>query len=478
MKLSLRIFIGYFLIVGIGAYFLLNTVVSELKPGVRQSTEETLVDIANLLAEIVKDEVKNGTINNGRFAQSITDYVERDPNARIGGVIKSENNHRIYVTDAKGVVIFDSDGLDVGKDYSRWNDVHLTLMGKYGARSTREVPGDESSAVMHVAAPVLDGGKIIGVLTVAKPNVSIDPFIDLGKRKMVRAGLILLALSLAIGLLVTLWFARSINKLTNYAGKVSAGGRAALPDMGNAELNVLAKSMETMRRELDGKEYVENYVQTMTHEMKSPLAAIKAASELLDENLSEADRKKFLANIRGESGRLQNIIERMLDLAVVEQRQTLQGIATVSLFELVEEIIAVRLHTANNKKLNIINKLDKSCQIEGERFLLHQALANLIDNALDFTLAGGEIVISSREENTHITVAIHNAGERVPDYALTRVFERFYSLPRPDTGKKSTGLGLAFVREVANLHGGSIDLVNVAGGVEARLRLLRESRAA
>jgi two-component system, OmpR family, sensor histidine kinase CreC len=73
MKLSLRIFIGYFLIVGIGAYFLLNTVVSELKPGVRQSTEETLVDIANLLAEIVKDEVKNGSINNGRFAQSIKD---------------------------------------------------------------------------------------------------------------------------------------------------------------------------------------------------------------------------------------------------------------------------------------------------------------------------------------------------------------------------------------------------------------------
>ena len=59
---------------------------------------------------------------------------------------------------------------DVGKDYSRWNDVYLTLRGRYGARSTRERPERRASSVMHVAAPIRDGDKIVGVLTVAKPN--------------------------------------------------------------------------------------------------------------------------------------------------------------------------------------------------------------------------------------------------------------------------------------------------------------------
>ena len=64
-------------------------------------------------------------------------------------------------------MLFDSEGKAAGLDYSRWNDVYLTLQGKYGTRSTRSDPADDASAVMHVAAPVRDGERIIGVLTVA-----------------------------------------------------------------------------------------------------------------------------------------------------------------------------------------------------------------------------------------------------------------------------------------------------------------------
>ncbi len=477
MKLSTRIFLGYFFIVGLGAYFLLNTFVDQLKPGVRQSTEETLIDIANLLAELAKEEVKAGTISNGRFASSVNDYAERDPNARIGTIVKHENNHRIYVTDAKGIVLYDSDSLDVGKDYSRWNDVYLTLQGKYGARSTRDDPDVESSAVMHVAAPILDGGKIIGVVTVAKPNVSVQPFIELAKRRLVRGGVVLMVLSLIIGLLFTLWFARSIRRLTDYAQAVSSGARVAVPDLGKSELGTLAKSMGTMRSQLDGKEYVENYVQTMAHEMKSPLAAIKGAAELLNEDMPVAERKKFLGNISGESARLQLIIDRMLNLAAVEQQQALQDITPIPARELLETLLASKQFALNDIKLNIINKLDNSLILSGERFLLEQTFSNLLDNALDFcSSANGNgpcaITIDGAKHPDRVDITVHNTGEPIPDYALPRLFERFYSLPRPGTGKKSTGLGLAFVREVAQLHGGTITLINdPAGGVTATLSL-------
>ncbi len=156
MPLGLRIFLVYFLFVGLTGFFVLNTVMEEIRPGVRQSTEETLVDTANLLAEILRDDVKAGTLGQSRLPELLKAYGERRPAATIWGLAKNQVNHRIYVTDARGIVLLDSSELAVGQDYSRWNDVYLTLRGEYGARSSRSVADDPNSSVMHVGAPITD----------------------------------------------------------------------------------------------------------------------------------------------------------------------------------------------------------------------------------------------------------------------------------------------------------------------------------
>jgi two-component system sensor histidine kinase CreC len=119
------------------------------------------------------------------------------------------------------------------------------------------------------------------------------------------------------------------------------------------------------------------------------------------------------------------------------------------------------------------NELPAAAMARGERFLVRQALANLLDNAMDFTPRGGEINIdvAAPVPTGMIAVDVFNRGEPVPDYALSRVTERFYSLPRPGSGRKSTGLGLNFVQEVAHLHGGAFAISNVQGGVRATLTL-------
>ena len=177
MPIGVRIFLVYFLFVGLAGWFVLSTVMDEIRPGVRQSTEETLVDTANLLAEILRDDLKSGRLAQGRLPELLKAYGQRQPQAQIWGVEKSAVNHRIYVTDAKGIVLLDSSGVALGQDYSRWNDVYRTLRGEYGARSTREDPQDEDSSVMYVAAPIKDGAQIIGVVSVAKPNQSLQPYI-------------------------------------------------------------------------------------------------------------------------------------------------------------------------------------------------------------------------------------------------------------------------------------------------------------
>ena len=225
MPLGIRIFLVYVLFIGLTGYFVLNTVMEEIRPGVRQSTEETLVDTANLMAEILRDDFKAGTLNQNRWPELLKAYGERQPEANIWGLPKNQVNHRIYVTDAKGIVVLDSSGMAVGQDYSRWNDVYLTLRGEYGARSTRSDPNDPSSSVMHVGAPIRDNGQIIGVVTVAKPNSSLQPYVDRTERRLLVYGAGLIGLGLLFGALLSWWLSAALRRLTAYAqASAKAGG--------------------------------------------------------------------------------------------------------------------------------------------------------------------------------------------------------------------------------------------------------------
>lgn len=471
MRLGIRIFLVYFLFVGLSGYFLLNTVREQIRPVVRQSSEETLVDTANLLAEILHDDVKAGTLGQSRLPQVLESYGQRRPGADIWGLAKNQVSHRIYVTDAKGIVLLDSSGQALGKDYSRWNDVYLTLRGQYGARSTRSDPDDESTSVMHVAAPIMDNGQVIGVVTVAKPNSSLQPYIDRSEQRLLTLGLGLIVLGLLVGAALSWWLARSLRRLTRYAQAVSEGERAALPHYKGGELLQLATAVERMRTQLEGKAYVERYVHTLTHELKSPLAAIRGASELLQGPMPDEQRARFASNIERESERLQHMIERLLNLARVEQMQALEDEQQVPLAALVDELLhgyAARIDSAG---LQIRQQVTGGVLLLCDPFLLRQALANLVDNALDFTPAGGALSFELMHEGDRVALSLFNQGEAIPDYAIERVSERFYSLPRPGTGRKSTGLGLNFVEEVMQLHGGALAVDNVEGGVRVRLWL-------
>jgi two-component system sensor histidine kinase CreC len=227
-----------------------------------------------------------------------------------------------------------------------------------------------------------------------------------------------------------------------------------------------------MRRELEGKQYVERYVQTLTHEMKSPLAAIRGAAELLEDPLPDAERRRFAGNAKDQAERLDQLIERLLGLAELEQRQQLSDPQLLDLAELLNSVLAEKAPQLLQLNLQTAVSLDEPLPVLAEEFLLRQAISNLLDNALAFAPAASVIEISGRRDGKQIILRIQDHGPGIPDYALERIFERFYSLPRPNNGRKSTGLGLAFVREVAVLHGGEIRVGNAeGGGAEAVLSL-------
>ena len=108
--------------------------------------------------------------------------------------------------------------------------------------------------------------------------------------------------------------------------------------------------------------------------------------------------------------------------------------------------------------------------VEGDALLLRRAIGNLLDNAIDFSPTGGRVTLQlavNGQRGGSVDIIVRDQGPGIPDYADDKVFERFYSLARPHSQKKSTGLGLAFVKEIAELHRGRVSLRNAGEGVGA-----------
>jgi two-component system sensor histidine kinase CreC len=472
-NISLKIFLGYFALVGLATWFVLTIFVDEVKPGVRQAMEDTLVDTASLLAELASADLKSGNIQNGNFANSLERYQAQANKANIWGIKKQSSDYRVYITDIHGIVIFDSAKLALGQDYSKWNDVYLTLRGQYGARSSPVVAGDKNGdTIMYIAAPVRDRKKIIGSLTVAKANRTLLPFIERAQSKIIKWGALLFLISVAVGVLFTWRFTRAIHRLRDYALAVSRGKKALKPASSNDELAELADAMQTMRNELDGKQYVQDSIQHLTHELKSPITAIQGALELISPDMPAVDQIHFLAQIKSQSSRVQTVIQNMLGLATLEHQQQLTHLTDIHLADLVNTQIAHLAEKAQQRNIQFSINANEVATIKAEAFLLGQAIYNVLENALDFSPSDSTIKISISREIENIVLSIKDQGAGIPDYALDKIFNKFYSLPRPATGQKSTGLGLNFVQEVLKLHGGYITLQNQAShGVVATITL-------
>lgn len=466
MKLRLRVFIVIALVAGLAAWQLYANFREQLKPALQQATEDVLVDTAGAFALLAEQDRRAGRLAEGRVAATLRELQRQPLQARIWGHERERSSIGVYVTDARGIVIFDSQGRREGMDYSRWNDVYLTLQGRYGARSTRENPEDRLSTVMYVGAPLRDAeGRISGVLTVYKPIQSLQPFLERGEAALSREALLVLVAALMLGLVLAWWIARGIDRLVAWAEAVARGERQPLPDTGSRELDRLAGAMEHMREELDGRRYIEDYVQALTHEMKTPLAAIGASAELLqDDTLAAPERERFLAAIRDQGLRAEGLIERLLQLVRLERRQTLEQVQVLDLVALWGEVAAAAAPRLQRHGLVLAADLPDSARVAGDAFLLRLALGNLLANAIEFSPRGARIECCIGLVASEVTFTVRDHGAGIPDYAREHVFERFYSLPRPAGGARSSGLGLPLVREVALLHKGAVSLDNHPGG--------------
>lgn len=475
MRITLLMVAGFLVIAGAGLFFLMRTISEDIERQYSQASEEPLVDFAHLFASLLEQDVRDGRIDVSRFRAGFESAYRREFLAKIYQLEKSEIRTQVYVTDERGIVIFDSDGgKREGQDYSNYNDVFLARKGEYGVRASREDSDDSRSTVFFIAAPVHHAGKLIGTLTVSRPEKAMAPFAeesrDLVIRSSIRTGVLVFLLAALWAYLVL----HPIRSLTRHALRIAGGEQTTVPETGLAELRSLSRALEKMRAELEGRHYVENYVRALTHELKSPLAAIRGAAELIDETMPEEKRRRFLDLILAETTRSEDMVRRLVQLAAIESRTDLATRETFDLAALVREEAAELAPAAGMREIEVVlSGVPECAAITGDPLMTRIAVRNVLANALDFSPRGSRVTVEldPSADGAGAELRVLDEGPGLPDYAKDRVFDRFYSLKNEVTGRKGSGIGLSFVKAAMELHGGTATLENRGGGgAVARLR--------
>ncbi|MBK1789561.1 two-component system sensor histidine kinase CreC [Persicirhabdus sediminis] len=466
------------LIISFGFYQVLSYLLEDVEAQAFKASEEVMVDTAHLLAGVVEAELKKTSTLDGEqlemqpaidlLAVAVGKANAHEIDAKIYRHMKVKLGLNVYLTNLQGLVVYDSaGGMRVGMDYSEYNDVYKTIRGEYGARSSRDDENLKTSSVLYVAAPVNCEGELVAVLTIYKNQSDLKAFIDERRRDIVFSTLMIGVGVVLLTVAVLIWVYRPVGILTKYAQAVSEGERLPLPQLGSGrEVNTLGRALYQMRETLEGRRYVENYVTSLTHELKSPLAGIKGAAELLNEDMPQEMRQKFIANISREVERGEILVRDLLYLSQLEGMHHLEKREMISASDMCRQVLAE--HEVNLQRADVTASLEidgdrDALRVLGDGMVLKMALANLFENAIGFSPAGANVevhVAISKRGERWLDIEVIDYGPGIPEYAQRKVFEHFYSLPRPSGRAKGTGLGLPLVKEAAKLHGGTARLEN------------------
>jgi two-component system phosphate regulon sensor histidine kinase PhoR len=229
------------------------------------------------------------------------------------------------------------------------------------------------------------------------------------------------------------------------------------------------RRLENLRRE---------FVANVSHELKTPLSAIKAYAETLRMGAVN-DRENnlhFVHRIEEQAERLHELIQDMLQIARIEAGQETFRITDVSMAELMDDCLAQFAELAATKQIDLVGELpDEEVKARGDEEGLRTILSNLVDNAIKYTRSGGEVQIRCQPHGDTVSLEVQDSGIGIAEKEQVRIFERFYRVDRARSREMGgTGLGLSIVKNLAQAFGGSVGISSELGkGSTFRVTLRR-----
>ncbi|HMJ51776.1 MAG TPA: histidine kinase dimerization/phospho-acceptor domain-containing protein [Polyangiaceae bacterium] len=331
------------------------------------------------------------------------------------------------------------------------HDVHLVLLDTRGQVVFGE--GAQEPGTVVVEVPIVAEGRVLGSIRVLKPTIIMRRLLaDFAPTVLVISVTLGAAAALAAAVIGRA-IATPIEGLTAFAVRVSEGETSVVPPLVHGkEVKRLTRAIDSMRRELEGRPFLETFAADLSHELKNPVAAVRASAEVLEEGaLAEPEEaRRFVARIREATARIETLLGEILSLARIEAR----GLEESDEVD-VGALARAASEAAKDRGAAVELSIETNAIVRGQSNWLARAIDNLIDNAIVHGDPEGPSRIVVRREGERIAVLVVNQGT-VPKHVRTNLFRRFVTTRAAGGG---TGLGLAIVRAVAEAHGGKAELL-------------------
>jgi signal transduction histidine kinase len=378
------------------------------------------------------------------------------------------------ILDAQGIVVYG--GEDYRKSYADLPEVRRALAGEtttilrrradYEPRYALEVLSRASSVRVHYTRPIDGGGRVIGVLMLSRSprGLFVGIYQDRGKIALGIA-LIFVTLLVLAGLL-----SRGISRPIEALGEATenvARGAVTVPDppvTAAVEIRSLYLNFAAMAARIERRSrYLRDFAAAVSHELKTPIAGIKGALELIDEHpsMKEAERRRFLGNAAADADRLSHLLRRLLDLARADMAAAPEDAAS-DLGEAALKVADAHRRAGFTVELDI-PPLPKVCAPED---LVASVIETLVENSRQ--AGSSRVAISARPEGAGVRIVLRDDGPGVPPADHERIFEPFHTSRRAEGG---SGLGLAIARSLLDACAGTIESVPAAKGACFEIRL-------
>lgn len=373
-------------------------------------------------------------------------------------------------TTLAGIRILDFQGIvtggreDVGKSLAHLSEVKRALQGNYASairQRTIRRPQPALASIsrgtgvrIFIAYPIIEGDRLLGVVLLSRTPASILEHLYSQKEKVASAAAVILLLVILLVTVTSFSVARPLHALVAQTKRFAVGDRKALEPLASPvteEVAMLSQSFAEMGRSLEHRsEYIRNFAAHVSHEFKTPLAAIQGAIELLQEHgqeMSEDERARFLGNIAQDTQRLKRLVERLLEMARADvlERESGQTALVPAIQALTQRCQDAGLEMSCSGDERVVAKIPSD--------VLEMVLINLIDNSRQNGAHHVDLTVGTRGD----IISLHMAddGRGVSSANAEKIFTPFFTTHREEGG---TGLGLGIVRSLLKGYGGEIEL--------------------
>jgi two-component system sensor histidine kinase ChvG len=337
-------------------------------------------------------------------------------------------------------------------------EVKAALDGRYG--SATRVTAGQRSLTMFSAVPIRRQGTIIGAVVASQSTfrlLSTLYAIRLRTFEIVVASIVAAALLTALAATTVVGPLRRLRRQATAVAERRGPLPAAFDGAGRRdEIGDLARGLgELSRRTNDHIRLLETFSADVSHELKNPLASIRAAAETMADSDSAEERERFLQLMLRDVARLERLVSGLRDVARVEGQIEADVSQPLDAAALVREYVdAANASAASGVRVEITTA--GPAIVRASRARLGQVIDNVIANAISFSPPSGSVTVSVHRDAARVRIIVEDAGPGIPPAHLERVFDRFFSYRPGDAAREHVGLGLAIARQIVESYGGQI----------------------